>query len=219
MILVNPIAILGHLSDQTPSPGYLTPAELSASGFSQRKPQATLPYTSQRLVCHLHHWVSPLKAPHEIFLWDFTAKKSSSASPEELSIILSDHKDYVTVLVPVWVFSCQELGSRFEAELKEPDSVQSRAPSYGVNSWCLEQFSLFCLGLWLFLLWASLGADSICSPTLSLEGLQPPQNKVFLSSTSCLLDFFCLEFCSSERQHEDLGSFIIVFEMGMQREN
>lgn len=67
--------------------------------------------------------MSPLKDPHEIFLCDYTAKKSSSASPEELSIILSDHKDYVTVQVPVWVFSCQELGSRFEAELKEPGSL------------------------------------------------------------------------------------------------
>ena len=47
----------------------LTPAELPALGFCHGKPQATHPYTScsssiiEGLVCHLHHRMSPIKAP------------------------------------------------------------------------------------------------------------------------------------------------------------
>lgn len=102
---------------------YLSPCKALCLGLLSKKVQAT--NTSLHFLrrcywgpCHLYHWMSPIKAPHEIFLWEFTAKKSSSTSPEELSIILSDYKDYVTVHAPVLSFSCQQLGSGFEAPLR-----------------------------------------------------------------------------------------------------
>lgn len=186
----------------------LTPAKLPALGFCHRKPQATHPYTScsgsiiEHLVCHLHHWTSPIKAPHEMCLWEFTAKKSSSTSPEELSKILSDHKDYETVHAPVWAFSCQELGRRFEAQLKELGSLcNSRAPSSRVTSWCPESSTCSVWVFWLSLLWASLGAGSICSPLCHRQVFSFPKTKSSHPRHLLVPGPFYLEFCSYGRQH------------------
>lgn len=192
----------------------LTPAKLSALGICQRRHRQLIPTV---LVAALLRALSPtlLNVSYKSPTWDtsleFTAKKSSSVFPEELSIILSDHKDYVTVHAPVLVFSYQELGCRFETLLKEFGFLyNSGTPSSRVTSWCLERFSLFCLSsLIIFSLsflgyWFYLFPLSVTGRSLAIPVKWYPTESVPIPSTSLLWDLSCLEFWKAALEFREL---------------